>query len=453
MRLALELTVPDAPADARAAAIRGRDLWLASARSLGVEVVGPNDASELRLRVAEPEAVFSPAALAQGLETLREADIALPVRLEEPYAAVWELERLGESLRPRAQGWEPAPATLSRTGTRAAAAALPSFVAHSFAGRKSHPRPEVEALVPANAKSVLELGCGEGVFAAALEERGMRATGIERDRDAAAIARSRLSRILPLGIDEGLEALRQERFDVIVAADVLEHLDDPGRVLDALRPLAPRLVVSLPNATHAAVLGGALQGRWDRALEGIVADDHRTYAGRAGFGELLASAGWDVTAWQPVPLPTRPAEAWLPAFDLPLGDLRSLQWLAIAERSEREAHRLPFEMLTATDGDVVSETLAGLASRDRVTRRFLNPLSAIARLASGGLVTGRARAALFSGITRHELVRRFGSTSLSLEFRPVGEGAVPKVALRAAELGLPVMPEDLRAEAWDVTFS
>ena len=50
------------------------------------------------------------------------------------------------------------------------------------------------------------------------------------------------------------------------------------------------------NATHASVLGGAFRGRWDRELEGIVADDHRTYAGRAGWVSLLGSCGFRVTS-------------------------------------------------------------------------------------------------------------------------------------------------------------
>lgn len=453
MRLALDLRVPEGPPDVRAAALRGRDLWLASARASGLEVVGPADPCELQLRVTEPEAVFHPAALVRGLEALGAHDAVRPVALVEPYVAVWELEELGETPGSSERAWEPAPAVLSRRGTSSRPAPLAGFIAHSFAGRRSHPRPEVEALVPAKTERLLELGCAEGALGAALETRGIRVTGVEADEFAANVARTRLSRVLPLRIEDALPRLSGERFDVIVAADVLEHLEDPWAVLAALRSLAPTLVFSLPNGAHASVLAGALQGRWDRALEGIVAEDHRTYAGRPGFCELLTLAGWDVVTWQPVDVVTRPAGAFMPAFELSVEDLAAFQWLGVARRSDRDARRLHFEPLGAPADDIVGDVTAALRDEGTVVRRFLNPPRAVGELASGALVTGPARAALFAGATRFELTRRFASSSLSLSFRPTKECALPDVARRAIELGLPVAPQELVAEAWEVTFS
>lgn len=154
------------------------------------------------------------------------------------------------------------------------------WLVHSFAGRKGLARPEILALLPASARSVLDVGCGEGALGASLEARGARVTGIGLDERAAPVATRRLSRVLFLCAESAVGVL-DARPDVVVLADVLEHLSDPVGVLRALRAALPPgglLVFSVPNATHASVLGGAFRGHWDRELEGIVGDDHRTYA-------------------------------------------------------------------------------------------------------------------------------------------------------------------------------
>jgi SAM-dependent methyltransferase len=96
-----------------------------------------------------------------------------------------------------------------------------------------------------------------------------------------------------------------------VAADVLEHLRDPQRVLRLLeRYLAPggRLVVSLPNVANASVRVPLLFGRFNYADKGILDSTHvrlytfetaralvescgfsveRTYSGSNAFGFAL----------------------------------------------------------------------------------------------------------------------------------------------------------------------
>ena len=80
--------------------------------------------------------------------------------------------------------------------------------------------------------SVLDLGCGAGVFARAAADRGARVTGI--DTDPAAVSRAALE------VPEGAFAVGDAQdpppgpFDVVVAVQLLMHVGDPAAVLAAM---------------------------------------------------------------------------------------------------------------------------------------------------------------------------------------------------------------------------
>jgi 2-polyprenyl-3-methyl-5-hydroxy-6-metoxy-1,4-benzoquinol methylase len=98
--------------------------------------------------------------------------------------------------------------------------------------------------------SVLEVGVGEGFISGYLSEQlpGVRFTGVELD--AADVTRAR--RLFPrIEVHEGsaydLAAVRGS-YDVVLCAEVLEHLDDPARAIAEMVRLKPRrLVLSVPH--------------------------------------------------------------------------------------------------------------------------------------------------------------------------------------------------------------
>jgi SAM-dependent methyltransferase len=321
--------------------------------------------------------------------------------------------------------------------------------------------------VPASARTVLDVGCGEGVFGASLGVRGARVTGIELDVRAAEVAARRLSRVLSLRAEEAVGSLGT-RPDVIVLADVLEHLGDPFGVLRTLRDaLSPggRLVFSVPNATHASVLGGAFRGHWDRELEGIVADDHRTYAGREGWTALLASCGFRVTSLQPAAARTARSDgdraAFLASTRLSPDDLDAVQWLGTAEPSV-PGSQAPVRAAVEDDGPLGGEDpVAAVAVQfrsGRVVFEARNPVRVglLETLLRGGLVTGEDAIALLSGWTPAGLVNRFEGSGLGVLARPVSDEPSSRVVQGVVEArrraGLPTDEAALSASAWSVTF-
>jgi 2-polyprenyl-3-methyl-5-hydroxy-6-metoxy-1,4-benzoquinol methylase len=117
----------------------------------------------------------------------------------------------------------------------------------------THLRTDVLALVPDQAKTVLSVGCGEGLTEAELVKRGVRVVGIEIDPSSAAEAEANGLEMLEGDATELSRSLSEREFDCLLYADVLEHIADPVELMklhvSSLRP-GGCAIVSVPNFRH-----------------------------------------------------------------------------------------------------------------------------------------------------------------------------------------------------------
>src|SRR5439155_20104778 len=100
---------------------------------------------------------------------------------------------------------------------------------------------------------VLDLGWGSGHVAAELRKHGHVVVGVGAAPESGTAAR--LDRLVVADLDAGLpaEASAEGPFDVVVAADVLEHLRAPDRLLRELHAVCKPdavLLASIPNIGH-----------------------------------------------------------------------------------------------------------------------------------------------------------------------------------------------------------
>jgi 2-polyprenyl-3-methyl-5-hydroxy-6-metoxy-1,4-benzoquinol methylase len=158
---------------------------------------------------------------------------------------------------------------------------------------------------------VLELGCGIGHMTRALAARRCQVTVVEVNADAAEQARSAAVRVIVGDLDDidWADAFGAECFDVIVAADVLEHLRDPVHVLaQARRHLADdgKLVASIPNIAHVSVIAELLQGRFPYQPNGLLDDTHIRFFVRHSVYECVENAGFEISSLERVTV--RPEE-------------------------------------------------------------------------------------------------------------------------------------------------
>jgi SAM-dependent methyltransferase len=142
---------------------------------------------------------------------------------------------------------------------------------------------------------VLELGPATGYMSRAFVERGCSVVGIELDPEMAVKAEAICERVIVGDIDDlDLEAeLGDDRFDAIVAADVLEHLRDPLKALIDLKAfLKPDgcFVISFPNVAHGSVRLALLSGHFDYQDIGLLDSTHLRFFTRESFEQLLDEA-------------------------------------------------------------------------------------------------------------------------------------------------------------------
>ncbi len=171
-----------------------------------------------------------------------------------------------------------------------------------------HARPELLALVPREAREVLDVGCGAGRFGISVKERQpARVTGIETNARAATYARTRLDRVFEGDVEAmPLDTFAPESFDAVVCGDVLEHLRDPLPVLRKLKTwLRPSgvLVASFPNARHHSVVRGLLAGDWSYEPAGLLDHTHLRFFTQREIEKLLFRAGFDSGRFTAVPGP------------------------------------------------------------------------------------------------------------------------------------------------------
>ena len=163
-----------------------------------------------------------------------------------------------------------------------------------LASDSTHAR--VVQLVGTN-KKVLELGCSTGFMSRVLRERGCHVVAVEEDAAAAERARPSCARVI-VGDVERLDlgrALGKARFDVIVAADVLEHLKDPLRLLRGLKRFLADdgwVVASLPNVAHGSVRLALLGGEFRYNPTGLLDRTHLRFFTRDSLQKLFDDAGF-----------------------------------------------------------------------------------------------------------------------------------------------------------------
>lgn len=151
--------------------------------------------------------------------------------------------------------------------------------------------------VPFSAKSVLDVGCGDGTLGRALKQRAECAvTGITGSQEECRRAKSVLDAVVHADLED-IDPTALGTFDAIVCSHVLEHLRDPGRLLARLRGnLAPGglLIVALPNPMLWRQRLAFMAGRFRYTQGGIMDDTHLRFFDWATARQLVAAAGYHV---------------------------------------------------------------------------------------------------------------------------------------------------------------
>ena len=130
---------------------------------------------------------------------------------------------------------------------------------------------------------MLDIGCASGIFGVYVKEKYPEANivGIEINRAAAAVARTRLDQVFEGRIEDldfAAAGIAPGSIDTLIAADVLEHMYDPWKVMVELKKyLTPdaQVVVSIPNSRNLILVGALMShGCWSYTDAGLLDITH-----------------------------------------------------------------------------------------------------------------------------------------------------------------------------------
>ncbi len=231
-------------------------------------------------------------------------------------------------------------------------------------------------------KRVLDVGCASGYLAEALGAQGNKVSGVELDPVAAEKARPFLDRLVVGNVEE-LDLVGEfgpGEFDVLVFADVLEHVKDPVDVLSRARPLLAEggyAVLSIPNVAHGSVRLSLLRGRFDYQPLGLLDDTHLRFFTRSTLERMVVDAGF-------VPVETRQTTAG--PFETELQVARADYPDSVVAEVEADPESRSYQFLVRAEPVDTSAAAVGaaLVERNREVYALRSVLSDIARLAGDG---------------------------------------------------------------------
>lgn len=171
-----------------------------------------------------------------------------------------------------------------------------------------------------NDKRVLEIGAGPGSITKLLHGVShCRVTALEIDHEAIKILRQYCEQVHQADLNNPAwpGVIEQEdRFEVVVAADVLEHVYEPLTVLKAMKGFvneAGYLVISLPHVGHSAVHACLLEEDFEYRDWGLLDRTHIRFFGIRNMQKLFEDAGLKIVHAEFVvrtPEQTEFAERW-----------------------------------------------------------------------------------------------------------------------------------------------
>lgn len=153
-------------------------------------------------------------------------------------------------------------------------------------------------------RTILDVGCGEGVFLSTISDEWTK-HGLEPSESGASLARKRNLAVARGTLDT---APVHDQVDLISALDVIEHVIDPHHFVESfkrhMRPGGAVILLTGDADSYAARVAGSQWSylRWC---------GHISVFSQSGLRNLLESHGFEVLSWQRCGHPSSPgAKAW-----------------------------------------------------------------------------------------------------------------------------------------------
>lgn len=159
-------------------------------------------------------------------------------------------------------------------------------------------RKDIIALIPNDARRILDIGCGFGLMGKKLKgERDIEIVGIENEEKVINIARDNVDELIIGDVEDLKPPFEQGYFDCLVYGDVLEHLKEPWKVLKEHTYYLKKggwCIASIPNISHYSIIKSLLNNKWEYASSGILDETHLRFFTLEGIRKIFRDAGYTI---------------------------------------------------------------------------------------------------------------------------------------------------------------
>ncbi|HST50035.1 methyltransferase domain-containing protein [Jatrophihabitans sp.] len=151
---------------------------------------------------------------------------------------------------------------------------------------------------------VLDLGCSGGRLSERIRQLGHKVVGVDGMEIPG--VRDRVDDFVLGDLEDGIPEAAGGDFDVVIAADVIEHVRYPEKLLrQMVEVLAPtgQIVISTPNFGHWYSRGRVAAGAFDYDRRGILDETHLRFFSRKSLRRTISAAGLDLLQLEYTGLP------------------------------------------------------------------------------------------------------------------------------------------------------
>jgi glycosyltransferase involved in cell wall biosynthesis len=194
---------------------------------------------------------------------------------------------------------------------------------------------------------VLDLGCSDGSLGHRIRSLGHHVTGVDVAEHPG--VGDRLDDFVQADLDHGIPDSLDGTFDLILCADVLEHVRDPQRLLTDARgrlSMSGSLVASIPNFAHWYPRTRSALGLFDYDRRGILDATHVRFFTRRSFERLVHEAGFAIVRRTATGLPLDVADrgAGEASGTQRLGAIGTIDRLAVKIRPQFFGYQFLYEL-------------------------------------------------------------------------------------------------------------
>lgn len=187
-----------------------------------------------------------------------------------------------------------------------------STIRKSETGYFHSPRPEMMKYISENATRILDVGCSDGAFCAALRQENREIWGVELNEEAAQKATEVCDFVLVGDFNNIFDQLPKNHFDCVIFNDVLEHLYSPWDTIQMVKSLLSEkgvIISSIPNFRYVDNLITEViwKGEFRYKPEGGILDDtHIRFFTSKSIVRMFKEQGFEILAHEGI----RPCKSW-----------------------------------------------------------------------------------------------------------------------------------------------